>query len=45
MKEAVMIQLLLQRPELAEPSSLSSLFLPAIALLLVGFAFVLLVRH
>jgi hypothetical protein len=40
-----MMQLLLQRPELAEPSSPPSPFLPTIAMLLVGCTFVLFVRH
>ncbi|MGO8868261.1 MAG: hypothetical protein ACLQME_17355 [Alphaproteobacteria bacterium] len=44
-KAAAMMQLLLQRAEPAEPSSLPSLFLPVIAVLLVGLALVLFVRH
>jgi hypothetical protein len=40
--EATMIELLLQRPELAEPSSL---LLPVLVLLLLGFALLLAVRH
>jgi len=39
------MQRLPQRPELADPSSLPSLFLPTVAVLLVGHAFVLFVRN